>query len=122
MVFLEEDVRSLKLEEIGPLFENHQRFPRRINTEFVNVLDDSTLRMRVWERGSGETLACGTGTCATVVAAILNGRTKHEVTVHLMGGELEISWAGGDGSVFMIGPAAEVFEGEIELPDFNGRD
>ncbi len=122
VVFLEEDVRSLKLEEIGPLFENHQRFPRRINTEFVNVLDDSTLRMRVWERGSGETLACGTGTCATVVAAILNGRTKHEVTVHLMGGELEIAWAGGDASVFMIGPAAEVFEGEIELPDFNGRD
>lgn len=122
VVFLEEDVRDLKLEEIGPLFENHQRFPRRINTEFVNVLDDSTLRMRVWERGSGETLACGTGACATAVAAILNGRTKHEATVRLMGGDLEIAWAGGDASVYMTGPAATVFDGEIELPDFNGID
>ncbi len=116
VVFLEEDVRELNLEAIGPAFEHHPRFPKRINTEFVNVIDKSTLRMRVWERGSGETLACGTGSCATAVAAILNGKTESEITVHLMGGELEIAWAGGDAPVYMTGPAVTVFDGEIELP------
>lgn len=116
VVFLEEDVRELDLEAIGPAFENHPRFPKRINTEFVNVIDKSTLRMRVWERGSGETLACGTGSCATAVAAILNGKTGAEVTVQLMGGELEIAWAGGDAPVYMTGPAVTVFDGQIELP------
>ena len=116
VVFMEEDVRKLDLAAIGPLFENHPRFPRRINTEFVNVIDESTLRMRVWERGSGETLACGTGACATAVAAIVNKKTGHEVTVQLLGGELEISWAGGEASVYMTGPAATVFDGEIEFP------
>lgn len=116
VIFLEEDVRELDLEALGPAFENHPRFPRRINTEFVNVIDESTLRMRVWERGSGETLACGTGACATAVAAILNGKSGHEVTVQLLGGELEISWAGGDASVFMTGGAVTVYDGEIELP------
>ncbi len=116
VIFLEEDVRKLDLETIGPLFENHPRFPRRINTEFVNVIDESTLRMRVWERGSGETLACGTGACATAVAAVLNGKSGHEVTVQLLGGELEIAWAGGDLPVYMTGPAVTVFDGEITLP------
>lgn len=116
VIFLEEDVRELNLEAIGPAFENHPRFPRRINTEFVNVIDKSTLRMRVWERGSGETLACGTGSCATAVAAILNGKTEDEVTIQLMGGELEIAWAGGDAPVYMTGPAVTVFDGEIGLP------
>lgn len=117
VIFLEEDVRKLDLEAFGPAFENHPRFPRRINAEFVNVIDESTLRMRVWERGSGETLACGTGACATAVAAILNGKSGHEVTVQLLGGELEIAWAGGDASVFMTGGAVTVFDGEIELPE-----
>lgn len=116
VIFMEEDVRELDLESIGPAFENHPRFPRRINTEFVNVLDSSTLRMRVWERGSGETLACGTGACATAVAAILNEKTGHEVTVELLGGDLEIAWAGGDAPVFMTGSAVTVFDGEIKLP------
>lgn len=117
VIFLEEDVRKLNLEAIGPSFENHPRFPKRINTEFVNVLDDSTLRMRVWERGSGETLACGTGACAVAVAAVLNGKAKNEVTVQLIGGELQIAWAGGDAPVYMTGPAVKVFDGEIELPE-----
>lgn len=117
VVFLEEDVRELNLAAIGPAFENHPRFPKRINTEFVNVIDKSALRMRVWERGSGETLACGTGSCATAVAAILNGKTGAEVTVQLMGGELEIAWAGGDAPVYMTGPAVTVFDGEIKLPE-----
>lgn len=117
VIFLEEDVRELDLEAFGPAFENHPRFPRRINAEFVNVIDESTLRMRVWERGSGETLACGTGACATAVAAILNGKSGHKVTVQLLGGDLEIAWAGGDASVFMTGSAVTVFDGEIELPE-----
>ena len=91
-------------------------FPDRVNTEFVNVKDRNNLDMRVWERGSGETLACGTGTCATVVAAVLNGYVNHDVTVHLLGGDLEISWSGNEqDSVFMTGPATTVFSGEIDL-------
>ncbi len=115
VVFLDEDVRGLDLERIGPGFERHERFPKRINTEFVNVLDEETIRMRVWERGSGETLACGTGACAAAVAAMLNGRTKDEVTVKLLGGDLRILWARGEDAVFMTGAAETVFEGEILL-------
>jgi diaminopimelate epimerase len=115
VVFTDEDVRTLDLEHIGPEFENHSRFPHRINTEFVNVIDDTHLRMRVWERGSGETLACGTGTCATVVAAILNGLTKDEVSVELLGGELFIQWDREANLVYMTGPATVVYSGEIEL-------
>lgn len=116
VIFMEEDVYSLDLEAIGPDFENHVRFPKRINTEFVNVLDNQTLRMRVWERGSGETLACGTGACATAVAAMLNGYTKKEVTVQLLGGDLNIEWEGGNAPVYMTGSATTVFDGIIELP------
>lgn len=117
VIFMEEDVRNLNLEAIGPDFENHERFPKRINTEFVNVLDNQALRMRVWERGSGETLACGTGACATAVAAMLNGHVQKEVTVHLLGGDLKIQWDGGDAPVYMTGSATTVFDGIIELPD-----
>lgn len=117
VIFMEEDVRNLNLEAIGSDFENHERFPKRINTEFVNVLDNQTLRMRVWERGSGETLACGTGACATAVAAMLNGHVQKEVTVHLLGGDLKIQWDGGDAPVYMTGSATTVFDGIMELPD-----
>lgn len=117
VVFLDEDVRELDLEKIGPSFENHPCFPKRVNTEFVNVLDQHTLRMRVWERGSGETLACGTGACATAVAAVLNHKTGGEVAVQLLGGDLQISWEGGDSPVYMTGSAATVFEGEILLEE-----
>ena len=115
VIFMDEDVRELDLGKIGPDFENHARFPKRINTEFVNVIDETHLRMRVWERGSGETLACGTGTCATVVAAILNGLTKDEVSVELLGGSLRIRWDREQNLVYMTGPAEVVFDGEIEI-------
>lgn len=113
VVFLE-DVEQMAMETIGPLFENHVRFPKRINTEFVQVLDEHTVRMRVWERGSGETLACGTGACATVAACVLNGLTGCHVTVKLLGGELEIEWDREADLIYMTGPAETVFEGEID--------
>ncbi len=110
-----DDVDSLALDKIGPFFENHPAFPDRVNTEFVRVIDDHTLQMRVWERGSGETWACGTGACATVVAACLNGYCKkgEDVTVHLRGGDLVIRYT--DETVLMTGPATTVFEGEVEV-------
>ena len=116
IVFLP-DVDSLDLEKIGPSFEHHPLFPDRVNTEFVRVIDDHTLQMRVWERGSGETFACGTGTCATVVAAVLNGYCKkeEEILVHLRGGDLRIIYHE-DETVTMIGPATYVFEGKMEYP------
>lgn len=114
VVFLE-DVASLPIEKIGPLFENHVRFPKRTNIEFVKVLDSETIEMRVWERGTGETLACGTGACASVVACILNGLTGEQVTVKLLGGNLQIRWDRDENLVYMTGPATTVFEGEIEL-------
>ena len=111
------DVDHLDIGEIGPYFENHMAFPDRVNTEFVEVLDDHTLKMRVWERGSGETLACGTGACAVAVASILNGHVDGEkpVTVKLLGGDLEIFWDRQENLVYMTGPAATVFDGEIDL-------
>ena len=116
IVFLP-DVDSLDLEKIGPSFEHHPLYPDRVNTEFVRVIDDHTLQMRVWERGSGETFACGTGTCATVVAAVLNGYCKkeEEILVHLRGGDLRIIYHE-DETVTMIGPATYVFEGKMEYP------
>ena len=115
VVFLEEDVKTLEIEKIGPKFENHERFPERVNTEFMYVIDRNTMNLRVWERGSGETWACGTGTCASVVAAVLNGHTERNVLVHLLGGDLEILWDEKDNHVYMTGPATTVFDGEIEL-------
>ena len=113
VVFLD-DVENLKIEEIGPRFEQHERFPDRVNTEFVERIDRKNLKMRVWERGSGETMACGTGACATAVAAVLNGYAERDVTVHLLGGDLEISWDETDNCVYMTGPAATVFTGEFD--------
>jgi diaminopimelate epimerase len=109
------DVDELDLAAVGPRFEHHQRFPKRINTEFVQVLSPSEVKMRVWERGSGETAACGTGACAAAVAAALTRRTGRRVRVHLLGGDLDIDWRC-DGHVSMRGEAVEVFSGELELP------
>lgn len=114
-VIFTEGIDSLDLEKIGPGYENNSKFPERINTEFVEYIDPVTLKMRVWERGSGETLACGTGACATVSAAVKTGRCKADefITVKLTGGDLEIMYKS-DGTVIMKGPAAFSFEGEIK--------
>jgi len=116
VVFVD-DVDSLPLDKIGPMFENHEMFPERVNTEFIQVIDENTLKMRVWERGSGETWACGTGACASVVAAALNGFVKQdrEIKVKLRGGSLYITYKS-DGTVIKRGPAAFVCEGEVEVP------
>lgn len=111
------NVKDLDIAAIGPYFENHTVFPKRTNTEFVEVLDRNTVNMRVWERGSDETLACGTGACATTVACILNDKTENEITVHLLGGDLKIRWDREANQVYMTGPATVVFDGEITLPD-----
>lgn len=108
-------LKELEIEKIGPKFEHHPAFPNRTNTEFITVLDRHTVEMRVWERGTGETLACGTGCCAVAVAGVLNGRTEEDVTVRLLGGELQIRWDRTENCVYMTGPARTVFEGEIEL-------
>jgi len=110
------DVKKLDLARLGPQFERHPLFPKRVNTEFVRVLGPTELEMRVWERGSGETFACGTGSCASVVAAVLNGfcRRGEDVTVHLLGGDLTDRWEA-DGTVRMTGPAAHVFDGELDF-------
>ncbi|MCI9319851.1 MAG: diaminopimelate epimerase [Lachnospiraceae bacterium] len=112
-VVFAEDVRNLDLERIGPAFENHPCFPKRVNTEFVEILDRQHVFMRVWERGTGETLACGTGCCATAAACVLNGLTDSKITVKLLGGELEIEWDRDQNLIYMTGPAEIVFEGEI---------
>lgn len=111
-----DDVDSLELEKIGPSFENHPLFPERVNTEFIKILDESTMQMRVWERGSGETWACGTGACAATAASVLNGYFPHdkEITVKLRGGDLFITYKS-DGTVLMRGPAETVFTGEINV-------
>ncbi len=114
VVYLE-DLDNLDIETLGPKFENHQCFPDRINTEFCKVLDEHNLQMRVWERGSGETLACGTGACAAAVSSIINGYTKEQVNVKLLGGSLQIYWDRENNLVYMTGPAEEVFHGEIVI-------
>jgi len=111
-VIITEDIEHLNLEEIGPFFEKHECFPKRTNTEFVRVEDRNHVEMRVWERGTGETLACGTGCCATAVACILNGLTDEQVTVKLLGGELLVEWDREKDLVYMTGPAVTVYEGE----------
>ena len=118
VVFVE-DTASLPLEKIGPGFEHHEAFPKRVNTEFIQVLNRSEINMRVWERGAGETLACGTGTCAAVVACVLNGKTDENVTVHLLGGDLYIVYDREAETVFMTGPATVVFDGEIDITDID---
>ena len=114
VVFVD-DTASFPLETYGPLFENHERFPKRTNTEFVQIISRAEANMRVWERGSAETWACGTGTCASVLAAILNGKTEDKVLVHLRGGDLTIEYDRATNHLFMTGPATEVFTGEIEV-------
>jgi len=115
VVYVEEMIDDETMAKIGPLFEHHDRFPRRVNTEFVKVLSRERAQMRVWERGTGETLACGTGACAVTVASILNGLTEDRITVELSGGNLEIFWDRKENVVYMTGPATTVFEGEIEI-------
>lgn len=114
VVFVD-DTANFPLETYGPLFENHERFPKRTNTEFVQIISRTEANMRVWERGSAETWACGTGTCACVMACILNGKTEDKVLVHLRGGDLTIEYDRESNHVFMTGPATEVFSGEIEV-------
>ena len=115
ITFIGEDVRDFPLEEVGPVFEKHELFPERVNTEFINVIDKDHLRMRVWERGSGETLACGTGACAVAVASYLNGFTGRSVDIELLGGHLEVVYDEKTNHVFMTGPETEVFSGDIDL-------
>lgn len=112
VVFID-DTDNLDIESVGPFFENHELFPNRTNTEFVQVVDKSHVKMRVWERGTGETLACGTGCCATTVACILNGLTDEEVTVKVLGGEIIVKWDRENNLIYMTGPAVTTFEGEI---------
>lgn len=116
-VIFVEDTAGIPLEKIGPKFENLSVFPERVNTEFVQVLNENEVNMRVWERGSGETLACGTGTCATVVACVLAKKTKNQITVHLLGGDLYLDYDEEKQIVWMTGPAAVVCDGEIEIPE-----
>ena len=118
VVFMD-GVKEMDLKEIGPAFESHERFPGRTNTEFVQVVDESHVIMRVWERGSGETLACGTGACAVAVACALNGKTGSQVDVKLLGGVLNIRWDRENDRVYMTGPAVEVYHGEIGLKENN---
>lgn len=115
VVFTEEEVTALNLEKTGPLFENHEIFPDRVNTEFIHVIDEKTIDMRVWERGSGETLACGTGACASVVACVLNHKTEDEVLVHLLGGDLEVRYDREKNTVLLTGPAEFICTGEIVI-------
>jgi diaminopimelate epimerase len=113
VVFVD-DTAGFPVEEVGRAFEFHPAFPRRVNAEFVQVLNRREVNMRVWERGTGETLACGTGACASTVACILNGLTDDEVTLHLLGGDLLVKWDRTANRVFMTGPAVTVFEGDFE--------
>ena len=114
VTFIKEDVNKFDICKYGAKLEVNKAFPKKANIEFINVIDDKTLNMRVWERGAGETLACGTGACAVTVAAILNGYTERTVTVHLLGGDLKIEWNKNDNHVYMTGPATTVFEGKID--------
>lgn len=110
-----EDVDSLDLEKIGPSYECHPAFPHKTNTEFVEIISRNEVKMRVWERGAGETMACGTGACAVAVASVLNGFTDRDVRVKLRGGDLQIKWDDDDNHVYMTGPATTVYEGDVEI-------
>ena len=110
-----EDVNSIPLHKIGPKIEAHSLFPKKTNVEFLQVIDKNRIKVRVWERGAGITLACGTGACGAVVASVLNGLTNRRVEVELPGGKLEVFWSEKDNRVYMTGPGLEVFKGEIEI-------
>ena len=110
---------DLKIQEIGPYFEMNECFPEQVNTEFIQVIDRQNLKMRVWERGSGETLACGTGACASLVATVLNGLCDNTAVLHLIGGDLKITWDQNADIVYMEGPATTVFTGEIDIRSIN---
>jgi diaminopimelate epimerase len=112
-----DDVMNFPLHSEGPKFESNKLFPERVNTEFVQIIDRTHLKMRVWERGSGETYACGTGSCAVLVSSVLNNISERKATIHLLGGDLEVEWDEKDNHVYMTGPAAVVFDGEINLSD-----
>lgn len=114
VVFVD-DTENFPVEKIGPRFEHHPVFPRQVNTEFVQILGKKEIKMRVWERGSGETLACGTGACASAVACVLNGKTERDIVIHLLGGDLQIRWDEDSGNVFMKGPAEFSFDGTVEI-------
>ena len=114
VIFTDKDLRTLELEKTGPLFEKHPAFPDRVNTEFIRLKNRTEMDMRVWERGSGETMACGTGACASLAAGVLNGICDRRAKVNLIGGELEIEWSEEDGCIYMTGPAETVFEGVVE--------
>ena len=113
ITFIEEDVNKFDICKYGNLIETNKAFPKKTNVEFINVVDDKTLKMRVWERGAGETLACGTGACGALIASVLNGYTSRNVTIHLLGGNLNIEWNENDNHVYMTGSATTVFEGEL---------
>ncbi|MDD2619913.1 MAG: diaminopimelate epimerase [Syntrophomonadaceae bacterium] len=110
-----EDINDVPINRWGPLIENHQIFPAKTNVEFVQVLGKNEIVMRVWERGAGVTLACGTGACATLVAAVLNDKSERKATIHLLGGDLQIEWSSENNHIYMTGPAVEVFKGFIEM-------
>jgi diaminopimelate epimerase len=112
-----DDVDSYPVEKMGPQIENHPVFPRRTNVEFAQLINSKELKQRTWERGAGETLACGSGSCASVVAGVMTGRTGRKVTVHLRGGDLDIEWLGNN-RMYMTGPAEEVFEGEVSAAEY----
>ncbi len=112
------DTATFDLENVGPKVEHHPNFPNRINAEFIQILNRKEVNMRVWERGSGETLACGTGACASTVACILNDKTDREITLHLLGGDLKVAWKEEDNHVYMTGPAVTVYEGEIDIQKY----
>ncbi len=110
------DVEAAPVASLGPAIEHHPAFPNRVNVEFIEIVSRDRIRQRTWERGVGETLACGSGACAVAVVSMLCGRVDREVTIELRGGELEISWPDDGAPVLMTGPAAEVFRGEVEIP------
>lgn len=119
VIFMEEPIEDMDIEPIGSALQQHPMFPEGVNVEFINIQNKKELQMRVWERGSGETLACGTGACAAVVAAALHGDTEENVTVHLKGGDLEIFWDRESGQVYMTGTATEVYEGRLNYNSYD---
>jgi diaminopimelate epimerase len=114
ITFIDDDLKEFDVEKYGSVLEVDSAFPKKANIEFVNVIDDKSLKMRVWERGAGETMACGTGACGVAVASFLNGYTQREVEIELLGGKLNIEWNEEDNHIYMTGPATTVYTGEIE--------